>query len=72
VFRISVKPTSSISAEQETYNFKDKAMTTLKVTGRHDACIALRIPVIAEAAAAIALADLMLIDRGIFSSTANR
>ena len=62
VFRIAVKPTSSIGAEQKTYNFKDKTMTTLKVTGRHDACIALRIPVIAEAAAAIALADLTLIN----------
>ena len=58
VFRIAVKPTSSIGANQETYNFKDKKMTTLKITGRHDVCIALRIPVIVEAATAIALADL--------------
>jgi chorismate synthase len=64
VFRIAVKPTSSIGAEQKTYNFKDKEMTTLKVTGRHDACIALRIPGIAEAATAIALADLMMINNG--------
>ena len=67
VFRIAVKPTSSIGAEQQTYNFKDNEMTTLKVTGRHDACIALRIPVIAEAATAIVLADLTLIDRGILN-----
>jgi chorismate synthase len=40
-------------------------MTTLKVKGRHDTCIALRMPVIVEAAAAIAMADLFLIDRGI-------
>ena len=42
-------------------------MTTLKVEGRHDICIALRIPVIVEAAAAIALADLLLIDRGVYN-----
>ena len=66
VFRIAVKPTSSIGAEQKTYNFKDKKTTILKVTGRHDACIALRVPIIVEAATAIALADLTLIDRGRF------
>jgi chorismate synthase len=63
VFRIAVKPTSSIGVEQETCNFKDKKKATLKITGRHDACIALRIPVIVEAATAIALADLTLIDK---------
>jgi len=40
-------------------------MTTLKVNGRHDTCIALRMPVIVEAAAAITMADLLMIDRGI-------
>jgi chorismate synthase len=65
VFRVVVKPTSSTGAEQTTFNFKEGKMTTLKVKGRHDTCIALRIPVIIEAAAAIALADLKLIDRGI-------
>ncbi len=64
VFRVVVKPTSSTGADQTTFNFKDGKMTTLKVKGRHDTCIALRIPVIVEAAAAIALADLKLIDRG--------
>ena len=65
VFRIVVKPTSSTGADQTTFNFKENRMTALKVKGRHDTCIALRIPVIVEAAAAIALADLILIDRGI-------
>jgi chorismate synthase len=35
-------------------------MTDLNVEGRHDTCIALRVPVVIEAATAIALADLML------------
>jgi chorismate synthase len=65
VFRIAVKPTSSIGAEQETYNFREEKMTTLKVKGRHDTCIALRMPVIVEAAAAVALADLKMADQGI-------
>jgi chorismate synthase len=65
VFRIVVKPTSSTGVDQTTFNFKTGEMTTLRVRGRHDTCIALRMPVIIEAAAAIAIADLMLIDRGI-------
>jgi chorismate synthase len=65
VFRIVVKPTSSTGVEQTTFNFKTGEMTTLEVKGRHDTCIALRMPVIVEAAAAIAMADLVLIDRGI-------
>ena len=65
VFRIAVKPTSSIGVEQTTFNFKGGNMTTLMVKGRHDTCIALRMPVIVEAATAIAMADLILIDRGI-------
>ena len=65
IFRIVVKPTSSTGVDQTTFNFKTGEMTTLRVKGRHDTCIALRMPVIVEAATAIAMADLMLIDRGI-------
>jgi chorismate synthase len=65
IFRIVVKPTSSTGVDQTTYNFKDGKMTTLTVRGRHDTCIALRMPVIVEAAASIAMADLILMDRGI-------
>jgi chorismate synthase len=65
VFRIVVKPTSSTGTEQTTFNFSEGKMTTLKVKGRHDTCIALRMPVIVEAATAVVMADLMLIDRGI-------
>jgi chorismate synthase len=65
VFRIVVKPTSSIGTDQSTFNFKEGKMTTLQVKGRHDTCIALRMPVIVEAATAITMADLILIDRGI-------
>ena len=66
IFRVAVKPTSSTGADQTTFNFETKMMETLKVKGRHDTCIALRMPVIVEAAAAITLADLIMVDRGIF------
>jgi chorismate synthase len=65
IFRVVVKPTSSTGVDQETFNFKEGKMTTLSVKGRHDTCIALRMPVIVEAATAIAMADLLLTDRGI-------
>jgi chorismate synthase len=65
IFRIVVKPTSSTGVDQTTFNFKTAEMDTLKVKGRHDTCIALRMPVIVEAATAIAMADLILIDRGL-------
>jgi chorismate synthase len=68
VFRVVVKPTSSTAAEQHTFDFGRKEMTSLNVKGRHDTCIALRMPVIVEAAATIALADLLMIDRGIHGS----
>lgn len=60
IFRVAVKPTSSIHATQHTMNMKTGTMTDLNVEGRHDTCIALRVPVVVEAATAIALADLML------------
>jgi chorismate synthase len=68
VFRVAVKPTSSTGVAQQTFNFSKGQMTELGVKGRHDTCIALRMPVIIEAAAAIAMADLLMIDRGINGS----
>ena len=60
VFRVAVKPTSSIHATQHTMNMKTGEMADLNVEGRHDTCIALRVPVVVEAATCIVLADLML------------
>lgn len=61
VFRVAFKPTSSIAAPQSTLNLKTGEMDILRVPGRHDACFALRTPVIVEALAAIVMADLSLI-----------
>ena len=62
VFRVPVKPTSSISIPQNTFNFKSGKVEELIIEGRHDCCIALRIPVVIECATAIALADLLLLE----------
>lgn len=59
-FRVAFKPTSSIRKAQETFNFATGQMDTLEVPGRHDACFALRAPVVVEAMTAIVLADLAL------------
>ncbi len=61
VFRVAVKPTPSISLPQSTFSIKEQKVEPLTITGRHDLCIALRVPVVLEAAAAIALADLSLV-----------
>jgi chorismate synthase len=63
LFRVAVKPPSSIAKAQKTMNFKTKKMEDLIVPGRHDVCVALRVPVIVETAAAIALADFILINK---------
>ena len=60
-FRIAVKPTSSTSIKQRTVNIETGEMTDLEVEGRHDLCIALRVPVIVEAVTAIALADFKML-----------
>lgn len=63
VFRVAVKPTSSIGQPQRTINLPSGEQTSLVIEGRHDACFALRLPVVIEAAAAIVLADLMLLEQ---------
>ncbi len=59
--RIAVKPTSSIGTPQQTINLSSGKVEELKIQGRHDICIALRVPPVLEAVTAIALADLLLI-----------
>lgn len=63
IVNVFVKPTPSISLPQETFNFKTGKVETLEVKGRHDACIALRAPIVIENAIAIALCDLYLIKK---------
>jgi len=63
VFRVAVKPTASIGKAQTTMNLTKDKPDTLEIGGRHDACITLRTPVIFEACAAIATADLYLMNK---------
>jgi chorismate synthase len=60
IFRVAVKPTSSTHKTQQTINMESGRMEDLNIEGRHDTCIALRVPVVVEAAAAIVMADFML------------
>ncbi len=65
VFRIAVKPTSSTPAIQSSLNWETNQVEKFSVKGRHDLCIALRVPVVLEAVAAIVLADLLLLEQKI-------
>jgi chorismate synthase len=60
VFRIAIKPTSSTPKEQHTYNWETDQMDNFAVRGRHDLCIALRVPPVLEGITAMVLADLLL------------
>jgi chorismate synthase len=60
VFRIAIKPTSSTPKTQKSLNWETQEQEDFSVKGRHDLCVALRAPVIVEAATAIVMADLML------------
>lgn len=63
VFRIAVKPTSSTPKEQHTLNIRSGQVEPFSVRGRHDLCIALRVPVVLEAVTAMVLADLLLLEQ---------
>ncbi|WP_343701919.1 chorismate synthase [Chitinophaga sp.] len=62
VFRVAVKPTSSTPKVQETLNIVSGQVEEFSVKGRHDLCIALRVPVVLEAVTAMVLADFMLLE----------
>lgn len=60
IFRVALKPTPSIAQTQKTVSYKEKGNTTVRVGGRHDPCIIQRAVPCVEAAAAIAITDLLL------------
>ncbi len=65
VFRIAIKPTSSTPKIQHTLNVETGETENFSVKGRHDLCIALRVPVVLEAVTAFVLADLMMLEQRI-------
>jgi chorismate synthase len=65
VFRIAIKPTASTPKEQNSLNWETGQAENFSVKGRHDLCVALRAPVILEAAAAVTLLDFLLLEQQI-------
>ncbi len=59
ILRAAVKPTPSISQEQETVDQEGKN-TSLIITGRHDPVIVPRAVVVVESMAAVTIADLLI------------
>lgn len=60
VFRTAFKPTPSISKPQQSVSLSKGEETVLEIKGRHDPCIVKRGVACIEAAAAIAMADLLI------------
>ncbi|MCL2227182.1 MAG: chorismate synthase [Oscillospiraceae bacterium] len=65
IFRVAIKPTPSIAIEQDSVRFSTPfglsgENTKLSITGRHDPCIVPRAVPCVEAAAAIAVLDMIL------------
>ncbi|MFA6948403.1 MAG: chorismate synthase, partial [Eubacteriales bacterium] len=60
IFRCAVRPTPSIAREQDTVDLTSRTDAKLSVRGRHDPCIVLRAVPAVEAAAAVAILDMML------------
>ena len=55
VFQVVVKPTSSISREQQTIDMVNHTNAQLQIKGRHDPCILSRATVVVEAATALSI-----------------
>lgn len=60
IFRAAIKPTPSIARPQQSVSLRNAQEQELVVKGRHDPCIVPRAVPVIEAAAAIALFDLLL------------
>lgn len=60
LFRVAMKPTSSISREQDSVDLESGANARLSVHGRHDPCVATRAVPVAEAVCALVLLDALL------------
>ena len=58
-FEVVIRPTPSISKQQQTVSLSRKTGETLTVTGRHDPCIVKRALPVIEAAAALAVMELL-------------
>lgn len=59
LFRTAVKPTPSIFKTQQTIDFAEKKNTELSLKGRHDPAVIHRAAAVMDAAAALAVADML-------------
>jgi chorismate synthase len=62
VARVAIKPTSSVSRDQETVDLQGNSRTIL-VEGRHDPCVVPRAVPVIEAMMCLVLVDLYLLNR---------
>ena len=60
LFRVLVKPTPSIGISQQTISLSRMENTTIEIKGRHDPCILPRAVAVMEAAAALAIYELLI------------
>ena len=60
VFSVAMKPTPSISTPQRSVNLETMENEELVIKGRHDPCVCVRAVPVIEAAAALAILDLMM------------
>ena len=66
IFRVAVKPTPSIAQPQKSVSLSNGENVVLEIKGRHDPCIVPRAVPVIEAAAAIALFDMILGNSQVF------
>ena len=59
ILRVAIKPTPSISKEQESVNLETKTLEKLVVKGRHDPCIVKRAVPVIEAVCAISILNML-------------
>ena len=59
IFRAAFKPTPSISAEQNTVDLQKHENTKIVIHGRHDPCVVVRAVPVVEAAAAVAVVNIL-------------
>ena len=64
LFRVAIKPPSSISKPQDTVTM-DKVAKSIEVHGRHDPCICPRVVPVIEAMTAVTIADAILVQSSI-------
>ena len=59
IFRVAVRPTPTLSVEQNTVNLDTKTDAVLRSKGRHDPCIVHRARIVVDSIAALAVADML-------------